>query len=72
MDLTLFASQEVDQFDALAFALEACPDSVTVSTGHGEPLALPVEVVRVLQQAAELLARGKAVTVTPQSRARFA
>ena len=70
--MTLFASQEVDQFDKLAFALEACPDSVTLSTGRGEQMALPAEVVRVLQQAAELLARGKAVTVTSQSRARFA
>jgi len=72
MELALFATQDVDQFDRLASMLEARSDSVTLDTGDGEHVPLPDEVVQILRQATQLLARGKAVVVTPQSRARFA
>lgn len=70
MDMAVFPTDEVDQFDELAHFLESSRITV-IQTDDGSQARLPNEVVDVVRQAVEFFARGKAVIVTPQSRARF-
>ena len=70
MDMMMASESYVDEYDRLESVLET-HDVVTLQTDDGVQMALPSEALRVLSQAAHLLARGKAVLVTPQARARF-
>ncbi len=70
MDTAVFPTDEVDQFDELANFLQSSRITV-IQTDDGSQARLPNEVVDVVRQAVEFFARGKAVIVTPQSRARF-
>ena len=70
MDMMIAFEDQTDAYDRLENVLET-HEVVTLQTDDGIQLAVPSEALQVLAQAAHLLARGKAVLVTPQSRARF-
>ena len=70
MDMMIAFEDQTDAYDRLENVLET-HEVVTLQTDDGIQLAVPSEALHVLAQAAHLLARGKAVLVTPQSRARF-
>ncbi len=68
--MTVFAIEEDAFYDEIATAVQRSGE-VTLRTADGSEYAVPAELVAVIGQAAQYLARDKAVEVTPHSRYRF-
>ncbi len=70
MSSVVFSVDEVDPYDAIVDALRG-NDKAELRLPSGEWFEVSPELLTVVIEAAEQLARGKAVSVTSHSRHRF-
>ncbi len=66
----MFPLDEVERYDAIVDALQGS-DKAELRLPSGEWFEVSTELIAVIVQAAQYLARDKAVSVTPHSRHRF-
>ena len=66
----VFPLDEVARYDAIVDALQGS-DKAELRLPSGEWFEVPTELLTVIVEAAQHLARDKAVSVTPHSRHRF-
>ena len=66
----VFSLDEVEHYDAIVDAMQDS-EKAELRSPSGDWLEVPTELLSVVIEAAKLLARGKAVSVTSHSRHRF-